>query len=1039
MRALVRGVALKTYGWATILPRGPAGHLGALLVFLAATAVLFWGALFQGSVYYERDTYVFYYPLSQWFDEQLAQGTFPLWLPLIYAGYAILADGEIGMLYPIKLLLVVLLAPESAFIWDKALHFFLAGSFAYVLGRVLGLRWTGGVLVGLVFAFGSFLIGQLHHDNVVRTAVWAPLVLAFAELAIRRRGRKRVLYVIAGGGALGMAGLGLHPQPLLLENIALWAYVGWRTLVGPYRCPSMVPSGPGNGCLPPSGQGDRGNRPALQALFVWVGRAGVAYGRSLPWRVGALVVIAGGIILLGLSLAACQIVAQYSLGVNTLRGSGASYAFASSYAVPHFQLLGLLFPYFFRMPSGQSWSLWTYWESTVYIGIAPLLLACYAVVKVRGRRTAFFALLAAASLVLAMAYYSPIDLYAAIWNLPGFSFLRAPGRFSMVFVLAMAVLAGHGADALARGRAVTAGAGSNGAGEPRRRWPGTVLLAAAVLAPAALAGAMVAMRRVAQADQASVLKLIDALYLSQRHDDYTLAARTVFDGLMVSLDPWNPRTFLSLALLAGSLVLCGLWRASTYLRPAWRRWATTVLPVLLVTLVAGDLLAFATAFHPRGSLQSLQAPSDGMRFLKAVNGLHRVFVEPSLNVRWGANRLVPFGLDVVSGYSSLEPRRHNEYLGSLWRDDNILLDLMNVKYVVVPAKQDSMPSYEGTLFHPVHTLLTGPAENPTGQEEFRVPRMQVGLVRVVAALTQAEDIPNGTVVGELALQDSRGTVRTLPLRAGMDLAESGYDRPEVRGRVKHGRASIAFTGTGFTPDGKRQIVNLYSGAYTISPPMEVEKVSVRYTYPEGVLQVHGLGLYQPGSSTAYSVTFTDRAKYREVYRDSEVVILENRDAFPRAYVVPQKMWHTGNVPALVRLALQPFDPRSCALLEGDSPSPQEQQDHPVPDGAQVGGPSAAGIDEYSPNYVRVRTRAPWPGTLVLADRYDPGWKAWVDGQEVPVRRANSVFRGVEVSAGEHVVEFRYDPWPVKVGLAISAAAALAMVAGTVVLLRKGTE
>ncbi len=46
--------------------------------------------------------------------------------------------------------------------------------------------------------------------------------------------------------------------------------------------------------------------------------------------------------------------------------------------------------------------------------------------------------------------------------------------------------------------------------------------------------------------------------------------------------------------------------------------------------------------------------------------------------------------------------------------------------------------------------------------------------------------------------------------------------------------------------------------------------------------------------------------------------------------------------------------------------------------------------------------------LVLTDNYYPAWKAYVDGQETPIYRADASFRAVPVKAGASQVVFRYD-------------------------------
>jgi uncharacterized membrane protein YfhO len=71
--------------------------------------------------------------------------------------------------------------------------------------------------------------------------------------------------------------------------------------------------------------------------------------------------------------------------------------------------------------------------------------------------------------------------------------------------------------------------------------------------------------------------------------------------------------------------------------------------------------------------------------------------------------------------------------------------------------------------------------------------------------------------------------------------------------------------------------------------------------------------------------------------------------------------------------------------------------------------------------------------LVLADSYYPGWKAFVDGREEVIRRANLFFRAVQLPAGNHIVEFRYEPRSFTFGLVISAATLVALAVVTAIL------
>ncbi len=95
-----------------------------------------------------------------------------------------------------------------------------------------------------------------------------------------------------------------------------------------------------------------------------------------------------------------------------------------------------------------------------------------------------------------------------------------------------------------------------------------------------------------------------------------------------------------------------------------------------------------------------------------------------------------------------------------------------------------------------------------------------------------------------------------------------------------------------------------------------------------------------------------------------------------------------------------------------------------PDANQGPDPARVEIAEYAANRVVLRATAKVPSTLVLLDSFYPGWRAMLDGREVPIRRVNYVFRGVEVSPGEHRLIFEYFPQSFYYGLWISGITAL---------------
>ena len=72
-----------------------------------------------------------------------------------------------------------------------------------------------------------------------------------------------------------------------------------------------------------------------------------------------------------------------------------------------------------------------------------------------------------------------------------------------------------------------------------------------------------------------------------------------------------------------------------------------------------------------------------------------------------------------------------------------------------------------------------------------------------------------------------------------------------------------------------------------------------------------------------------------------------------------------------------------------------------------------------PDRVRLDVEAERAGYVVLADAFDPGWRATLDGAAVPLLRANVAFRAVAVPPGRHVVEIVYRPRAVTLGLALT--------------------
>lgn len=134
------------------------------------------------------------------------------------------------------------------------------------------------------------------------------------------------------------------------------------------------------------------------------------------------------------------------------------------------------------------------------------------------------------------------------------------------------------------------------------------------------------------------------------------------------------------------------------------------------------------------------------------------------------------------------------------------------------------------------------------------------------------------------------------------------------------------------------------------------------------------------------------------------------NCLPRVFLVNR--WQTvGDSSDIPEDLISSNTPEKLALVEfkpGKNPrlSPPPYFDANAPE-----FPLANAVRVFQPkrNRVHVEVNANGRSLLVLNDTWYPGWKAFVDGKERPIYRANLWFRGVFLEAGEHNVDFVYRP------------------------------
>jgi len=114
------------------------------------------------------------------------------------------------------------------------------------------------------------------------------------------------------------------------------------------------------------------------------------------------------------------------------------------------------------------------------------------------------------------------------------------------------------------------------------------------------------------------------------------------------------------------------------------------------------------------------------------------------------------------------------------------------------------------------------------------------------------------------------------------------------------------------------------------------------------------------------------------------------------------------------MAQPSFNPMQSVIFEDGL-----QQTVPLTKQIELRPESQVSILNTTLNSIAIEAYTNTAGWLVVSEVYYPGWKAYVDGQEVAINKANLSLRAIEMKPGHHYVEFVYDPDSVRYGLLIT--------------------
>ena len=396
-----------------------------LLTFLVggvALTLFFWWPLAAGYGIIGGDIYTYYFPQKTFYSDWLHKGELPLWNNLVGFGYPMLGESQTGLFYPFHLLFYGLMSVNAAYNANHCLHTVIAFVGMGMLARVCGLNRSGAFLAATIYVFGWFPARSCLEWAII-TGSWVPWQI-WALLIYLKRGQIWGLIILAV--ITGVQLLAGHYNLAFICILTCLGLVVW-------------------------GVGSRSNQGAID-------EEKPDRRRAFGWTIAALLV--------GFLLAGVQLIPSYELKRGSQRAEAVASEKAAYGHLPPWYLLQTIAPFIYYdayvdadallgQPGPLTFPAATNKvEAHLYFGLVPLGLAVFGFIALIQRRNFtdeqdwllwFWVIAGLLGLIYATGWLVPI-----LKSVPGFSYFRGPGRYTMITTISVAIFAGWALDRLTK-------------------------------------------------------------------------------------------------------------------------------------------------------------------------------------------------------------------------------------------------------------------------------------------------------------------------------------------------------------------------------------------------------------------------------------------------------------------------------------------------------------------------------------------------------------------------------------------------------------
>jgi Bacterial membrane protein YfhO len=931
--------------------------LRRLLPFLALILLMllcFHKLAFTDGIIARGDTYVYFYPYWAARDDALRSGHIPLWTPNLFMGAPMLADPQVGVMYPPNWLTVNLNAPNAIRV-SILLHTTWIALGMYLLAR-RRLGVLPALLAAALFAFGGHVGGHVEQINQLQGLAWLPWAFLALDVALENWRHLPLLALV-----MALQALCGHTQTVFITGVGLGIYgmlnhreAALSTTEGTEK--DKVESRKWKVNLTFNFK-----LLTFNSVSLWL--------KSFVVSISLLMIAAIGALLLALP----QLAPTLELIGLSNRQDGLSPQGATAFSLSPLVVGRALLPNYDTPLFG---------EYIAYMGVAGIGFALLGVFYAPRRQALAWTVLAIVGLALALGAYNP--LYWTLASLPGFNLFRVPARWLALFAFGAALLAGHGLQALLDGK------------RPNVRVllviVGVIvgLVALAFLTPYApeaddVPGLSAPSLKALLGWGAALAAFVGILMLYHRGTENT---EKVGVGGRRAMSLQMPIYVLfALALLEVVLAASTQPYNDLSARDAYeaRRFTVSQLQALNADEVtARRVLSISDLLFDPGDRAALEARYSALGMSEFA--VRNSFIDIKLNEILSPNQPLRWGIPTIDGFGGgLVPTAYYTWFASL----------------VTP---DGQPAVDGRLREAL--ALPSACRGGCIPEQRWLDLMGVRYLIVDKVYDFWQDGVAYDTAFEVRLSPAQTHTPNYPTfeATALDVLYAGETAPV-----------LVINGETFTGEALRPLD-------ATAPSLEGFQL-VRFTFAArsgdfGTLEAQG-------ETRIRAITLVD-TRVREVFQQvtvdnawqlalsSDVKVYERLDPLPRAFMVSNVITVTdddGSVNAALQVMDTPnFDPRTTAVIAAD--------DLPT----VSGGMGEATITHYEAEHIEITVNAAQAGYLVLAEAWYPGWRAWVNGLETPVHRADVLFRAVQVPAGASSVVFTFAPTAYPLALWISAAA-----------------